>query len=65
MDTLSYPLRYSWVILRINKARYEPFSPFSLRHSILPLTRQYLSVPPGVSIGMSFNYRYIIMYKKQ
>jgi hypothetical protein len=56
MDTLSYPLRYSWVILRINKARYEPFSPFSLRRLILPLTRQYPSVPPGVSIGLSFHF---------
>jgi hypothetical protein len=59
MDTLSYPLHYSWVILRINKARYEHFSLFffSLRRLIVPLTRQYPSVPPG--IRMSFHYRYI------
>jgi hypothetical protein len=41
------------------------FSPFSLRRSILPLTRRYPSVPPGVSIRVSFHYRHIIMYKKQ
>ena len=52
--------------MQIKKARYELFSPpFSLRRLILPLNRQYLSVPPGVSIRMSFHYRKIIMYKKQ
>lgn len=63
MDTLSYPLRYSWVTLQINKARYEFFSPFFLHRLILPLTCQYPSVPPRVSIRMSFDYKYNIMYK--